>query len=267
VLPNKPLFAGLFLAALAVPACAGGWATVHLYVHKTGRCGIAREVLASFYGTGLQTANGERFNPYGITAASYDYGLGTTITVTNPHNGRTCHVRVNDHGPNGLARDMGARIDFALGARECLGMVASQYVCAPAAHFAAADFHEKKSAAHVHKKQRKHHAHTKHRWKKRLKHNRPPLKHKKPALLVTRAGGQSMALRYLNSSRSVPSPLRLPAPDLDLYVDVAARRVRIGADFLVGFLGERRELGLRQARIFDPELHGNSETAAVARAD
>ncbi len=139
---NKPLFAGLFLTALAVPAAAGGWATVHLYVHKTGRCGVAREVLASFYGTGLHTANGERFNPYGVTAASYDYVLGTTITVTNPHNGRTCQVRVNDHGPNGLARVMGARIDFALGARDCLGMVASQYVCAPAAHFAAADFHE-----------------------------------------------------------------------------------------------------------------------------
>ncbi|MGO9698746.1 MAG: RlpA-like double-psi beta-barrel domain-containing protein [Xanthobacteraceae bacterium] len=128
------LFVGAFVAALVVPASAGGWASVHRYVHKTGRCGDAREVLASFYNTGRLTATGERFNPRALTAASYDYVLGTTITVTNPHNGRTCQVRVNDHGPNGIARVMGARIDFALGARDCLGMVASQYVCAPDAH-------------------------------------------------------------------------------------------------------------------------------------
>jgi len=264
---NKPLFAGLFLTALAVPAVAGGWATVHLYVHKTGRCGVAREVLASFYGTGQRTANGERFNPYAVTAASYDYVLGTTITVTNPHNGRTCQVRVNDHGPNGLARVMGARIDFALGARDCLGMVASQYVCAPAAHFAAADFHEEKLATHVHKKKHKHHAHTKHRSKKRLKHKRPPLQHKTPALSVMRTDGYSIVRDYLNFSRSVPPPAKLPAPDLDLYVDVAPRRVRIGADFLVRFLGERREFGLRQTGIFDPQLHGDAKAAAVARPD
>ncbi len=104
---------------------------MHRYVHKSGRCGADREVLASFYGTGRLTATGERFNPHGLTAASYDYALGTTITVTNPHNGRTCQVRVNDRGPNGIARVMGARIDLALGARDCLGMIASQYVCAP----------------------------------------------------------------------------------------------------------------------------------------
>ncbi len=89
----------------------------------------------------------------GLPLASYDYVLGTTITVTNPHNGRTCQVRVNDHGPNGLARVMGARIDFAFGARDCFGMVASQYVCAPAPHLShPAEFHEKKSATHVTKR-------------------------------------------------------------------------------------------------------------------
>lgn len=138
------LFVGAFVAAFAVPAYAGGWATVHRYVHKTGRCGADREVLASFYGTGRLTATGERFNPHGLTAASYDYALGTTITVTNPHNGRTCQVRVNDRGPNGVARVMGARIDLALGARDCLGMTASQYVCAPDAH-AFAQLHEKET--------------------------------------------------------------------------------------------------------------------------
>ena len=145
------LFVGAFVAAFAVPANAGGWATVHRYVHKTGRCGSDREVLASFYGTGKLTASGERFNPHGLTAASYDYALGTTITVTNPHNGRTCQVRVNDRGPNGVARVMGARIDLALGARDCLGMIASQYVCAPDAH-AFAQLHEKETRRVVYAK-------------------------------------------------------------------------------------------------------------------
>lgn len=114
-----------------MPADAGGWETIYRYVHKSGRCAPAREVLASFYFTGFRTANGERFNPHGLTAASYDYQLGTTITVQNPLNGRCCSIRINDRGPNGIARRMGARIDFALGSARCLGMTASQFVCAP----------------------------------------------------------------------------------------------------------------------------------------
>jgi rare lipoprotein A len=173
-LPKRPIFAALFLGALAVPAVAGGWATVHLFVHKTGRCGAAREVLASFYGTGAITANGERFYAYGLTAASYDYVLGSTITVINPHNGRTCQVRVNDHGPNGLARVMGARIDFALGARDCLGMVASQYVCAPPPHEAVAHIHIRKAHRYAHAKHSYvKQAHVRPHLKKQVKHHRP----------------------------------------------------------------------------------------------
>jgi Lytic transglycolase len=124
-------FAACFFAALCLPAEAGGWATVHRYVHKSGRCAGAREVLASYYWTGVHTASGERFNPHGLTAASHDYQLGTTITATNPFNGRSCTIRINDRGPYGIALRMGARIDFALGAARCLGMTASQFVCAP----------------------------------------------------------------------------------------------------------------------------------------
>lgn len=128
---RRPFVAALFLMALAMPAVAGGLATVHLYVHKTGKCGAQREVLASYYWTGARTANGERFNPDGLTAASHDYAVNTVINVTNPSNGRSCAVRVNDRGPYGIALHMGARIDFARGAARCLGMIASTYVCAP----------------------------------------------------------------------------------------------------------------------------------------
>jgi rare lipoprotein A (peptidoglycan hydrolase) len=121
----------LFLAVVSTPADAGGWATIHRYARKTEKCGGSREVLASYYGTGRRTANGELFNPHGLTAASYDYALGGVISVKNPLTGRICAIRINDRGPHGIARRMGARIDFTLGAARCLGMRASQYVCAP----------------------------------------------------------------------------------------------------------------------------------------
>jgi rare lipoprotein A (peptidoglycan hydrolase) len=115
----------------APQADAAGWASVHRYVRKTGNCAGSREVLASYYSVGHRTANGERFNPNGVTAASHDYALGTVISVKNPHNGRTCSVRINDRGPHGTARRMGAKLDFAMGAARCLGMKGTQYVCAP----------------------------------------------------------------------------------------------------------------------------------------
>ena len=124
------LLAAILISA-SVPANAGGWATVHRHVHKTGKCGVAREVLASHYRVGTITASGEKFDPYGLTAASHDYPLGTIIKALNPLNGRTCSVRINDRGPYGTARQMGAKIDFALGAANCLGMRSAQYVCAP----------------------------------------------------------------------------------------------------------------------------------------
>jgi hypothetical protein len=37
---------------------------------------------------------------------------------------------------------------------------------------------------------------------------------------------------------------RLPADDLKLHVDIAARGVGIGADLFVCFLGQRRQIGL-----------------------
>jgi rare lipoprotein A (peptidoglycan hydrolase) len=125
------LGSALLIAGPVAEADAAGWASVHRYVHKTGNCGGSREVLASSYGVGQRTASGERFNPHGLTAASHDYALGTVVNVKNPHNGRVCSVRINDRGPHGTARRMGAKLDLALGAARCLGMKGTQYVCAP----------------------------------------------------------------------------------------------------------------------------------------
>ena len=116
------------LMATAPMANAGGWATVHRYVKKTGNC-AGEEILASYYWTGKRTATGERFDANGNTAAARTWALGTSLTVTNPHNGRTLTVRVNDTGPWGLSYRMGARLDLARGAAQRLGMRGTQYVC------------------------------------------------------------------------------------------------------------------------------------------
>ncbi|HET9715418.1 MAG TPA: septal ring lytic transglycosylase RlpA family protein [Pseudolabrys sp.] len=109
-------------------ADAAGWASVHKYVKKSGNC-PGQEVLASMYSSGKRTANGERFDPNGNTAAARTWPIGTTLTVTNPNNGRSITVRINDKGPWGIAFRMGARLDLARGAALRLGMRASQYVC------------------------------------------------------------------------------------------------------------------------------------------
>ena len=118
--------AGIVVTATA--ANAAGWASVHRYVKKTGNC-AGQEILASYYHTGKRTATGERFDANGNTAAARTWALGTTLTVTNPHNGRSLTVRINDTGPWGLSYRMGARLDLARGAARRLGMSGTQYVC------------------------------------------------------------------------------------------------------------------------------------------
>jgi rare lipoprotein A len=56
--------------------------------------------MASVYGyDGEKTANGERANPHGLTAAHRTLPSGTMVTVVNKKNGRHVTVRINDRGP------------------------------------------------------------------------------------------------------------------------------------------------------------------------
>ncbi|GAA3584455.1 hypothetical protein GCM10022419_077880 [Nonomuraea rosea] len=64
-----------------------------LRVLSTGSCG------ASFYGEPQMTASGERFNPSAMTAAHKTLPLGSKVRVTNPNNGESVTVRINDRGP------------------------------------------------------------------------------------------------------------------------------------------------------------------------
>jgi rare lipoprotein A len=57
---------------------------------------------ASWYGEyfeGRATASGEPYNMHELTAAHPTLPLGTWVRVTNLHNGRVVHVRINDRGP------------------------------------------------------------------------------------------------------------------------------------------------------------------------
>ncbi|MEH6827968.1 septal ring lytic transglycosylase RlpA family protein [Parasphingorhabdus sp.] len=76
---------------------------------------------ASWYGeelSGNQTANGEAFNPQGISAAHKTLPLPSYVEVTALDTGRTILVRVNDRGP--FANDR--LIDLSHGAAKQLGI-------------------------------------------------------------------------------------------------------------------------------------------------
>ena len=73
---------------------------------------------ASWYQHGRRTANGEAFNPNGMTAAHRSLPFGTRVRVVNDKTGRSIVVRINDRGPV-----IGGRIiDLARGAARQLGM-------------------------------------------------------------------------------------------------------------------------------------------------
>ena len=67
---------------------------------------------------GKVTANGERFNPNGLTAAHRHLPFGTRVRVTNMRNGRKVMVRINDRGPFIKNRI----IDLAFGAARRIGL-------------------------------------------------------------------------------------------------------------------------------------------------
>lgn len=77
---------------------------------------------ASWYGKdfhGRKTANGERYDMYGMTAAHKNLPFGTILRVTNLTNGKAVVVRVNDRGPFVKGRV----IDLTHSAASKLGML------------------------------------------------------------------------------------------------------------------------------------------------
>jgi rare lipoprotein A len=91
-------------------------------VVNSGSCG------ASFYDEGQMTANGETFNPNALTAAHKTLAFNTKVRVTNPANGKSVTVRINDRGPyiDGRCLDL-SRAAFAAIASTSLGEVNVRY--------------------------------------------------------------------------------------------------------------------------------------------
>jgi rare lipoprotein A len=82
--------------------------------------GPTQLITASYYGekhAGLLTANGEVFDPNALTAAHRRYPFGTILKVTNPKNGKSVRVRINDRGPyvNGRSLDLSQRAAREIG--------------------------------------------------------------------------------------------------------------------------------------------------------
>lgn len=83
--------------------------------------GFEETGIASWYGKdfhGKATANGERYDMYGISAAHKTLPMGTMVEVTRLDNGQKLAVRINDRGPFVPTRI----IDLSYGAAQKLGV-------------------------------------------------------------------------------------------------------------------------------------------------
>jgi rare lipoprotein A (peptidoglycan hydrolase) len=72
--------------------------------------------VASWYGPGFVghvTSDGETYNPNELTAASKTLPIGSHVRVTNPDNGRSVVVRINDRGPYVRGRSLDLSRDAA----------------------------------------------------------------------------------------------------------------------------------------------------------
>lgn len=125
---NNQTLTGLTVLAttLALSTAAAANATVNLSQSPATapRQLVAQSVgQASFYGNepgegGPLTANGERYNPGGLTAAHRSLPFGTRVRVTSANTGRSVVVRINDRGPF-----IGGRIiDLSKGAARAIGL-------------------------------------------------------------------------------------------------------------------------------------------------
>lgn len=89
------------------------------YPHKVA-IGESKDIRASWYGEyfhGKQTALGNIYDMNGYTAAHKTYPLGTILKVTNPANGKSLEVKIDDRGPFWSNREL----DLSKGAATYLG--------------------------------------------------------------------------------------------------------------------------------------------------
>lgn len=124
------LVACLLLPSLANAADISGMnAKLKRYVHPTGLCAGADELMATMYGNGdnnvgQPVACGGVLDRKRATVAHRTLPCGVKLRITNPRNGRHIVAVVTDRGPYTVAKlDLGPAVYGAL------GMDTSMYVC------------------------------------------------------------------------------------------------------------------------------------------
>lgn len=119
------VFALALVLLSALPAGASrGLAWFFAHSRAEGNCSGQR-VVATFYDSGHRTASGQIFNAGGFTAAHRTLPFGSRVTVSNPQNGKSITVQINDRGPF----TAGVSLDLARGAAHAIGMYQTQWVC------------------------------------------------------------------------------------------------------------------------------------------
>jgi rare lipoprotein A len=124
---TKPATAAAIIELVPVPATTNVTAPI-AQPRETVEADVPQERVlgrgsASYYAAkfdGRRTASGERFDNDAMTAAHRTLPFGTQVRVTNPANGRSVVVRINDRGP--FTR--GRLIDVSRAAADELGLVA-----------------------------------------------------------------------------------------------------------------------------------------------
>jgi rare lipoprotein A len=115
----------LFAISSVATAHAGhGFDWFFAHSKPEGNCS-GQHVVATWYSSGHRTAAGEAFDAAGLTAAHRTLPFGSRVTVTNPTNGRSVTVVINDRGPF----THGVEIDLSRGAAQAIGMSGTQWVC------------------------------------------------------------------------------------------------------------------------------------------
>ncbi|MCF7919978.1 MAG: septal ring lytic transglycosylase RlpA family protein [Candidatus Cloacimonetes bacterium] len=133
---KRVYFSGFLVLLLFLAGCAGrvyktegGYRQGHKFFsteeakkQAAAGKGEVMNLVCSYYGTkfhGRKTSNGETFDMFKMTCAHKEMEFGTMLKVTNPDNGKSVTVKVNDRGPFVENRD----IDLSYGAAKELGML------------------------------------------------------------------------------------------------------------------------------------------------
>lgn len=115
----------VLLAAQPTGASSRGFDWFFAHSQPEGNCSGQRVVAAFYSSSGGRTASGQAFHADGLTAAHRTLPFGSQVTVTNPRNGKSVTVVINDRGPY----THGVTIDLASGAAHAIGMSGTQWVC------------------------------------------------------------------------------------------------------------------------------------------